>query len=172
MVSEAISYLGSPHTAIPNDLSHSQRSIPQNSPTYPMTSRERKHSASILSTMSGKLSVLIQTTHPSLSIHLLSPQTRSKFQSSSTSSRSVKLSSKTAQKVFSHYASCRLAWTNLSSDQRRRVLDTIQWFVATQKQEQQAYLLGQLPSLEEYMERRMGTSAVAVCLAAHEYDAM
>lgn len=35
--------------------------------------------------------------------------------------------------------------------------------------EQRVLLSGQLPSVESYQRRRMGTSAVTVCLAMHEY---
>ena len=35
--------------------------------------------------------------------------------------------------------------------------------------EQRVQLSGRLTSVEEYQRRRMGTSAVAVCLAIHEY---
>lgn len=34
--------------------------------------------------------------------------------------------------------------------------------------EQRVLLSGQLPSIESYQRRRMGSSAVAVCLAIHE----
>lgn len=35
--------------------------------------------------------------------------------------------------------------------------------------EQWVQLNGQLPTIESYQRRRMGSSAVAVCLAIHEY---
>jgi len=45
----------------------------------------------------------------------------------------------------------------------------IELFVSMVEQEQSVQLSGQLPSVESYQRRRMGSSAVAVCLAIHEY---
>ena len=36
--------------------------------------------------------------------------------------------------------------------------------------EQRVTLSEQLPSIESYQRRRMGSSAVAICLAIHEYE--
>ena len=46
----------------------------------------------------------------------------------------------------------------------------IDFFVQMCELEQLAELSGQLPSVESYQRCRMGTSAVTICLALHEYD--
>ena len=48
-------------------------------------------------------------------------------------------------------------------------MQQIEFFVDMSEVEQQVQLSGHLPSVESYRCRRMGTSAVAVCLAIHEY---
>jgi hypothetical protein len=57
----------------------------------------------------------------------------------------------------------------LSTEQRRALMQQIELFVAMSELEQRVQLSGHLPSVESYRRRRMGTSAVAVCLAIHEY---
>ena len=49
-------------------------------------------------------------------------------------------------------------------------MQQIEHFVQMSELEQRAQLSGDLPSVESYQRRRMGTSAVAVCLAIHEYN--
>ena len=46
----------------------------------------------------------------------------------------------------------------------------IEFFVNMADLEQTVQLSGKLPSVEEYNQRRMGTSAVLVCLAITEYS--
>ena len=48
-------------------------------------------------------------------------------------------------------------------------MQQIELFVDMSELEQRVQLSGHLPSVESYRRRRMGTSAVAVCLAIHEY---
>ena len=47
-------------------------------------------------------------------------------------------------------------------------MNQIEFFVDMAELEQRVQLNEHLPSLESYQRRRMGTSAVAVCLAIHE----
>lgn len=54
-------------------------------------------------------------------------------------------------------------------EQRKALMQHIKFFVDMSELEQRVQLSGHLPSLESYQFRRMGTSAVAVCLAIHEY---
>lgn len=46
-------------------------------------------------------------------------------------------------------------------------MEHIKLFVEMSEVEQRAQLNGHLPSVESYQHRRMGTSAVGVCLAIH-----
>lgn len=55
-----------------------------------------------------------------------------------------------------------------STEQRRGLMQQIKFFVDMSKLEQRVQLSGHLPTVESYLRRRMGTSAVAVCLAIHE----
>ena len=48
-------------------------------------------------------------------------------------------------------------------------MQQLEFFVEMSDLEQRVQLSGHLPSLESYQRRRMGTSAVGVCLAIHEY---
>jgi len=48
-------------------------------------------------------------------------------------------------------------------------MQQLELFVEMSELEQRVQLSGHLPSVESYQRRRMGTSAVAVCLAIHEY---
>jgi len=45
----------------------------------------------------------------------------------------------------------------------------MKFYIGTTETEQKFHLDGIIPSLEEYWEVRMGTSAVAACLAVIEY---
>ena len=47
-------------------------------------------------------------------------------------------------------------------------MQQIDLFVEMCEVEQRVLLSGQLPSIKAYQRRRMGSSAVAVCLAIHE----
>ncbi len=49
-------------------------------------------------------------------------------------------------------------------------MQQIEHFIEMSELEQRVQLSGDLPSVESYQRRRMGTSAVAVCLAIHEYN--
>ena len=55
-----------------------------------------------------------------------------------------------------------------STEQRRRLMQQIKFFVDMSELEQRVRLSGHLPTVESHLRRRMGTSAVAVCLAIHE----
>lgn len=48
-------------------------------------------------------------------------------------------------------------------------MQQLEFFVEMSALEQLVQLSGHLPSLESYQRRRIGTSAVGVCLAIHEY---
>lgn len=48
-------------------------------------------------------------------------------------------------------------------------MQQLEFFVEMSELEQRVQLSGHLPSLESYQRRRMGTSAVGVCMAIHEY---
>ncbi|KAI9690654.1 MAG: hypothetical protein M1820_009934 [Bogoriella megaspora] len=58
---------------------------------------------------------------------------------------------------------------NCSYDQRRWLIDEIEHFVRMVEIEQRCNLSERLPSIDEYKHRRMGTSAVAVCLILTDY---
>lgn len=47
-------------------------------------------------------------------------------------------------------------------------MEQIKLFVDMSEVEQRVQLSGHLPSVESYQRRRMGTSAVGVCLVLHE----
>ena len=53
-------------------------------------------------------------------------------------------------------------------EQRERLLEHIDFFLEMSTTEQHVALGDSLPSVEEYLRRRMGTSAVRVCLAITE----
>lgn len=50
-----------------------------------------------------------------------------------------------------------------------RLFSQIDFFVEMSGVEQKVQLSGKLPTVDEYRQRRMGTSAVTVCLAIAEY---
>ena len=50
-----------------------------------------------------------------------------------------------------------------------RVLDELLFFIRMCEQEQRVKISPDLPTVEDYMSRRMGPSAVGVCLAIMEY---
>ena len=54
-------------------------------------------------------------------------------------------------------------------EQRRTLMQEIELFISMSELEQRTQLSECLPSVEAYLHRRMGTSAVGVCLAIHEY---
>ena len=54
------------------------------------------------------------------------------------------------------------------SEQRERLLQEIEFFLQMSAKEQKVSLDEHLPSVEQYIQRRMGTSAVGVCLAMTE----
>ena len=62
-------------------------------------------------------------------------------------------------------------WQRLTAqqEQRGRLLEHIEFFLKMSTTEQHVALGDSLPSLEEYLRRRMGTSAVRVCLALTEW---
>lgn len=53
-------------------------------------------------------------------------------------------------------------------EQRRFLLNEIEFFVKMAELEQRVQMSDRLPTVEEYRRRRMGTSAVAVCIAITE----
>ncbi|KAG4429838.1 hypothetical protein IFR05_014676 [Cadophora sp. M221] len=53
-------------------------------------------------------------------------------------------------------------------EQRQNFFEDMKFYIATTETEQRYKLDGKIPSLEEYWEARMGTSAVAACLAMIE----
>ena len=53
--------------------------------------------------------------------------------------------------------------------QRTTFLKELEFFVKMTHVEQECQMKGELPSVEEYTSRRMGSSAVRVCLAISEY---
>ncbi len=57
----------------------------------------------------------------------------------------------------------------LAPEQRKILMQEIEVFVNMSELEQRVQLSGQLPSVESYQRRRMGTSAVGVCLAIQEW---
>lgn len=57
-------------------------------------------------------------------------------------------------------------------EQQQRLLQQIEFFIDMQAEEQKAALEDTLPTVEQYCRRRMGTSAVGVCLALTEYYAL
>lgn len=54
--------------------------------------------------------------------------------------------------------------------QVERFSDELRFFVQMTGVEQSTQLEGGLPSIEQYLQRRMGSSAVGVCLAITEYS--
>ena len=54
------------------------------------------------------------------------------------------------------------------SEQRRSLMKEIEFYIEMAELEQQVQLSGKLPTVQEYRRRRMGTSAVGVCLAITE----
>ncbi|RWA07338.1 hypothetical protein EKO27_g7757 [Xylaria grammica] len=56
-----------------------------------------------------------------------------------------------------------------NDDQIKRFLDEILFFVRMCEEEHRSQNIGRLPTFEEYMRRRMGSSAVRVCLALNDY---
>ncbi|PVH82633.1 terpenoid synthase [Cadophora sp. DSE1049] len=88
------------------------------------------------------------------------------------------LGMKTAKKVFPPPSShpiiesfrvigdeLKLAYT---VEQRQNFFEDMKFYIATTETEQRYKLDGKIPTLEEYWEARMGTSAVAACLAMIE----
>lgn len=61
-----------------------------------------------------------------------------------------------------------LSLTLHPTEQRRGLMQQIKFFVDMSEVEQGVQLSGLLPTVESYLRRRRGTSAVAVCLAIHE----
>lgn len=53
--------------------------------------------------------------------------------------------------------------------QRTTLLKELEFFVKMTNVEQECQMKGELPSVEDYKWRRMGSSAVRVCLAISEY---
>lgn len=53
-------------------------------------------------------------------------------------------------------------------DVTKRFYNELDYFVKMSEQEQEVQMTGKLPSVAEYMDRRMGSSAVRVCLAITE----
>lgn len=58
--------------------------------------------------------------------------------------------------------------THIFAEQRMRLFSQIDFFVQMSGVEQKVQLSGKMPSVDEYRQRRMGTSAVTVCLAITE----
>ena len=58
---------------------------------------------------------------------------------------------------------------NCSYDQRRWLMNEIEHFVHLVETEQRSSLSGVWPSIDEYQQRRMGTSAVPVCLSITDF---
>lgn len=61
-----------------------------------------------------------------------------------------------------------LSLTLHPTEQRRGLMQQIKFFVDMSEVEQGVQLSGLLLTVESYLRRRRGTSAVAVCLAIHE----
>lgn len=65
------------------------------------------------------------------------------------------------------------SWTSCSrlirfTEQKARFLSELDLFIDMSALEQQVQLSGRLPTVEEYSRRRMGSSAVGVCVAITE----
>ncbi|KAI0418367.1 terpenoid synthase [Xylaria grammica] len=56
-----------------------------------------------------------------------------------------------------------------NDDQIKRFLDELTFFIQMCEEEHSSQKIGRLPTFEEYMRRRMGSSAVGVCLALNDY---
>ncbi|KAH7305266.1 isoprenoid synthase domain-containing protein [Stachybotrys elegans] len=56
-----------------------------------------------------------------------------------------------------------------TESERSKFMRELQFFIEMTEEEQQIQRRHYLPSVEEYMRRRMGSSAVRTCLALHEY---
>ena len=54
------------------------------------------------------------------------------------------------------------------SARRNNILEELSFFIEMTHVEQQAQMTDELPSVEQYMEYRMGTGAVRLCLALNE----
>ena len=57
----------------------------------------------------------------------------------------------------------------LNLEQRERFSREVETFMNASEREQRVRLSGGLPSVEEFWEYRLGSSAVGVCLAVNEY---
>ena len=55
-----------------------------------------------------------------------------------------------------------------TTEKQQRLLNEIEFFINMQAEEQSIALQDSLPTVEQYRQRRMGTSAVGVCLAITE----
>lgn len=55
-----------------------------------------------------------------------------------------------------------------SAEQRQNFFDDLEFYISATETEQRFHLENRIPTLEEYWEVRMGTSAVAACLATIE----
>ena len=56
------------------------------------------------------------------------------------------------------------------SAQKESFISELLLFVEMTGVEQETQMTGVIPTVEEYMDRRMGSSAVGLCLAITEYD--
>ena len=72
---------------------------------------------------------------------------------------------KSCDTYFTKSSSIRLT---VHQEQRERLLEQVEFFLEASTTEQEVALGDSLPSVEEYLRRRMGTSAVLVCLATTE----
>ncbi|PBP28882.1 terpenoid synthase [Diplocarpon rosae] len=59
--------------------------------------------------------------------------------------------------------------TAYTVEQRQNFFEDLKFYISTTETEQRFHLDGKLPTLKEYWEVRMGTSAVAACLAMIEF---
>ncbi|KAK6585196.1 hypothetical protein PZA11_001923 [Diplocarpon coronariae] len=59
--------------------------------------------------------------------------------------------------------------TAYTIEQRQNLFEDLKFYIGTTETEQRFHLDGKLPTLKEYWEVRMGTSAVAACLAMIEF---
>ena len=79
------------------------------------------------------------------------------------------MSSYTLGKSYNTYfTKYRKQWLTAFEEQRKRLLEHVEFFLEMSTTEQQVALGDSLPSVEEYLRRRMGTSGTRVCLAMTE----